>query len=841
MFGDVPNLERVADWLYRAAHGNPGMSVELAQHLIARRIVRYLEGTWALPSDPITEPTPSGLVHVMELRVSRLTALARSLAELMSVRRGGITLPLAAAAMHTPVDQTLDALGELVGDGIVELEGDLYVFAQQAMRELIARSLTLERSAALHAAVAQALLASADSAELQLEAAWHLVHTEDELRGAELLARIAPPLLRGGLHTAEAIAALARAHEVFARHDRPLDVRLGLRTELVSAGYYFDYRLGLQYGEQTLVELFRSSGLALKQRIARFIPRPVATALSVSIAAFRRYFLPKRERGPHPFVALMLFGRVSLALIGLRATALDGPGTASILAMVNLLDNGLFPPLNVRAAYLSARAFALQTLGREAELHEAVELALTALRKPRNPFILERDWRGLLIGLLLVAGVNESYRERSRALKYAEELDAMHTHLARACAHRVRMIHYQVRGARDAAELERRALDLIAIQGGTTWQVEWFAAPIEGLTSAVFADLLGVRRALDKLNVLLQHVPSLEPMRDAVQLSYHFQRGELARVVELGEDFLAKHPPRTAIGWAPTYAMIIDAMASVGRAEHAVEIAKRALSTLSPADFEYFVMYAPLQAASAWALACVDDFEPAMQQISALTARFADINEQSWLALMHSHRARIAARAGNHEALQSSVRDLRLASLSSNNAPLLVLARRWELSHARALPSPPPLAAGSRHAPPQLPNHDPALIAAYLRAGTEDERYGRALEYVTRACGGTDGYLYVLRKDGIRRVATLAAVEPPDALSEHIAMLLHTRPLPSICRLELPANSNDADSDGGQNYRILLLPATSTEHMEAVAVLEGAEALVELKTEILFEVSDAFA
>ena len=69
-------------------------------------------------------------------------------------------------------------------------------------------------------------------------------------------------------------------------------------------------------------------------------------------------------------------------------------------------------------------------------------------------------------------------------------------------------------------------------------------------------------------------------------------------------------------------------------------------------------------------------------------------------------------------------------------------------------------------------------------------------------------------------------------------MLLHTQPLPSTCRLELPANSN-ADPEKAQSYRVLLLPATSTEHKEAVAVLEGAEALIELPTEMLFEVSDA--
>jgi hypothetical protein len=170
---------------------------------------------------------------------------------------------------------------------------------------------------------------------------------------------------------------------------------------------------------------------------------------------------------------------------------------------------------------------------------------------------------------------------------------------------------------------------------------------------------------------------------------------------------------------------------------------------------------------------------------------------------------------------------------------LLVLATRWELRHDRALPSPKPLAAGTDQPSTQLPGDGPTLIADYLRAGSEDERYKRALDFLTRACGGTDSYLYVLQSSGIRRVAALSDVVPPTALAEQIAVLLRTRALPTICRLELPANSNDADAHDRQSYRVLLLPARSTEHKAAVALVEGAEALIEPQTEMLFEVSAA--
>jgi hypothetical protein len=65
-------------------------------------------------------------------------------------------------------------------------------------------------------------------------------------------------------------------------------------------------------------------------------------------------------------------------------------------------------------------------------------------------------------------------------------------------------------------------------------------------------------------------MPSLEPLRDAVRLGYHYRRGEYERVVELGEAFLAKHPPRSVIGWGPAYALLALSLAETGQASRAL-------------------------------------------------------------------------------------------------------------------------------------------------------------------------------------------------------------------------------------------------------------------------------
>jgi len=246
-------------------------------------------------------------------------------------------------------------------------------------------------------------------------------------------------------------------------------------------------------------------------------------------------------------------------MLGVRATALDVAGVKALAARLDLFR---FTPRYTapHAIWMASKAFALQTLGREAELDDAVKDALRVLDNPRLFLMQESERQDLIAGLLLIDGINECFRERSQSLERAAALQRMGTQLANAYAKRVRMIYHLVRGEREVAESERKELELHGIHGGTTWQVEWFAVCIEGTGGVINSDLLSVRRALDKLGILVAHVPSLQPFRDMIQIGYHYRRGEYDRTVELGERFLSQHAPRTLTGWPTTYVFVALAL-----------------------------------------------------------------------------------------------------------------------------------------------------------------------------------------------------------------------------------------------------------------------------------------
>jgi tetratricopeptide (TPR) repeat protein len=716
MFGNVPNLMRLTDWMFRVARGNPKLTIELAEHLLKRGLVRYVEGTWVLPSDEIREGVPQDMAEAWVARIQALSPVAVALAELLCVRRGGASAERCLAAGAASAEHVFGALDELVREGVLESAGDEYAFAQDALRKTLQRGLTPERAGLLHRRWADMLLAeSAPDIDAQLEAGWHLIHTDDELRGADLLARVAPVLVEQGLAMSTAIPAIEKALAVYERLKRPLEIRLRLRSTLVLVGYLYDYRLAALYGKETLAALHLCSGVALAERMSRWAGARAALILAMFLTSVRRLWLPPDRRGPPTRIAMKYFVRSAMGLLGVRAVGLDAAGTSEILKLVAPLAGA--PSMSSgRVVYLSCRAIALQILGREGDTDRAVRAALTELRRGRRQDMTELEYQNLLIGLLTSDGQNECYREGSQALQRADVLDAIGSRQAQAAALRIRMTYYLRRGDTDRAEQCRRAIDLHAIQGGKTWQVEWFAVPLEGMSGATWSDLVMMRRSLDRLEQLIVEVPSLATMRDSIGMSYSFRRGDLARAVRYGERYKATNAPRTLIGWAATYAMLALTYAELGQPERAREICEEALAHVTEADRAYFVMYSLLDVAYATALALLGERKRAEAILDAQFERLRTHGEHVTLVLMYQHRARMARLVSDRSALLQSLQSMRTAALTSGFPAVILLADRVaELRVAWKRPPSPHFCAAARPAQRAIARRCACWLAGWRR------------------------------------------------------------------------------------------------------------------------------
>jgi hypothetical protein len=296
----------------------------------------------------------------------------------------------------------------------------------------------------------------------------------------------------------------------------------------------------------------------------------------------------------------------------------------------------------------------------------------------------EADRQDLLIGLRLSGGINECYRLGSRALGMADELAAQGTRMALAAAHRIRFTYYAVRGMRDKAEEYRRELDIHGLQGGTTWQVEWFAVPIEGIASAMLGDVVGAGQALVRLERLASDIPSLVPLRDMVKIGYHVRRGDQGLAIELGARFVREHPAGSVIGWAAAYAAYAAALNQRERYAEASELCEGALQTLSAEDLEYVIMYGSLVRECVVARAGCGNLSGALQMLDELSEKLRDHGEFALLAHAYEARISMGRTTGDHSGLMEALNGLREAAERAGSSSVTEQAAKVVQSHLRA-------------------------------------------------------------------------------------------------------------------------------------------------------------
>lgn len=768
LFGSVPHLERLVVWLYRQAHGNPALTMELAALLLRRGVIRYVEGAFLLPSEDIDEAVPQDLSNTLLLKLDQVSKNARKIAALVATCRGSAPLELCLAAGEMGPEETLVALEDLVRHGVLMTVREDYAFPQEAMRRAVRATLDASQEKEIHRRLARALLSlPTQELEQRLEAGWHLVHTEDERAGADLLAEVTPPLIESGMAYGSAIAAAEKALHVYERDQVPLHKRLALSTVLVRAGFLYDYKLALRYGETTISALESWMQLPAFRKLGRLIGGIPALALLFAFTSLRWFFTFGKSRGPSAYASLQYLSRSLVSLLGVRTLGLDARGAKELYDRIAFLRSA--PPLTSgRHVYLLCHAVSMQPLGREPEVREATGRALHCLAKYKVRDMSETERTDMRTGLLLSRAINECYRAGSESLTMADTLESIGTHLARAAAQRVRLTYHMVRGGRDEADRHRRMLDVHAIEGGTTWQVEWFAVPVEGLASARMGDLVSARRALERLEELSNEVPTLAPLRDVLRILYQARRGNLELAMHYGAEFVSKHPPRAFIGWVAGYSAYANALNESGRYEQALKLCERAIRHISDADREYAGVYSSLDRELCFAYAAMGEHEKADRVSARQLELFEKHREHCWLYSEHENIARVCLVRRDHEGVRRALSAMRESAQRSNSQFLLAQSTRTSATYLRSI-------TPSGHAPGAAFEADPDSMRTPID-GPKGEAHtpvrglsrSRARNVLRRAMdesGARAAHLFVLGPTSAYLTASADEHEPPSGLS----------------------------------------------------------------------------
>jgi tetratricopeptide (TPR) repeat protein len=495
--------------------------------------------------------------------------------------------------------------------------------------------------------------------------------------------------------------------------------------------------------------------------------------LSVLWVSLRGLLRRGAARGPHILSALMDYTRSAIGLVGLRALRLDPAGAAAALERVRAYAD--HPVSSLKIVHASARAIALYVAGRGSEVQDSIRASLARL-DGKPPFGMSDQERvDLTVGLLLLIGINDCYRDLPRALDSAARLERIDTPLAKAAALRLSMTYHLMRGNRERTQHFRRLLELSALRDGTSWQVEHIAVPIEGHAAALWSDITTLRRSLDRLEQLAVDTPSFASMREIVRANYLFRRGDFAATIEVGEAHMRAHAPFTVLSWASVYAVTAFAHVELGDPKRALEICERGLACISEEHRGYALLYGALEAAHATALALLGQRERAEQIFGQRLTQLRASGEHVPACFMYEYRIKVARMLGELAAERQALLDMREAALASGQPSMIALAERVSALGALGRSSPRPPAQAHAQEPSLRPSEHETVVTAFLRGVTEPGLRARhALVMLGQYAASAEGYLFWRNPDGLQLVASLDECDPPHALVKQLEALAET-------------------------------------------------------------------
>jgi Protein kinase domain/AAA ATPase domain len=653
IFGAVPNNRRLAMWLHQRGAGNPARCLSLARVLLERGAIQYMTGTFSLPYDVPEETLGDALEHALPTQGRKPSTGAHGAAELLSVHDEAVTLDTLAQTTQLPRRELALALEELTKLALVRQDVDgRFAFTDESLRISFAEALPAERARALHLRVAHTLLALPEpSVDERVQAAHHLLRSDQTEEGLTLLNDLAPALSRSPEALSRAVPVLEQALTLHAAR-RSSDTYLApLLIPLSLAGYYRDPKLLRRYVGQTLANLLHFTGGTLARRMRRWLGGKLAFVLGLVYARSRYAFATNLRNIP--------FRDLFTALFGVAGTCAAASCAAFDFTFAYAMGEALAPfaALGPKHAANIVREFCLTTassrMGPLAPAERRFDALTELLSRPRSIASLDEEVRvQVLLGALYAGGMLKLLRAATDGLAIADHMDAQERAFYRPHAELLRMLHYAMRGEQHLAEPHRARTELLALLGGSGWSAVNNTAHRSILVYQWTQDSINLQRVVADLKRFAPLNAAVEPHIQLAEAYVELLRGRAVQAVALYEQTFARYPDLcswTLPGERGRYAEALNASGKHGEARR---VCKQALAELDPAERAYPFIVHVLEQQLALAEAQLGDTESAAARLETLLEQAEASGNPLLLGCLHRDRALVATIARDSAAFE---------------------------------------------------------------------------------------------------------------------------------------------------------------------------------------------
>lgn len=764
IFGSVPHLERLCGRVHQLSHGHPGHAMQIAEHLVRKGVISYVDASWVLPQELDATQLPESNVEALLARLESLSPQARAVARALSVVQGRLPLERCAAIVEQDRAALFAALSELTREGVLVGNAESYAFAHEVQRTALLAELDPAERARVHTRLAAALLqADRSSATVRLEAAVHGMLGEDPAQAPT--GRYGALAVRAGLDVVlnrqhelgMAVPFLKTALELFKAGKRPPHELVGLISPLAVAAYYAERQLADQYGDEALDVLSRVLKLQLALRLRRYLGARLALYVALVVALFGFVLRLRNPRVPSFKDCVVLLFNGAAALAGTAGLCLD-PKRAARYAQT-------LEPLSAlgknHAAHLTYTLAVNAAHTVSDHLHESGERwrpLLARLEDPKPIRALPDDVRRHFHAAALYgSGIVQCYRDGGSALEIADRLESFGMKLYEMSADQLRTVYYAMQGNTQLSEHYRQRVEMHAIARGNAWQVEtWLPGPLMTLYLRTH-DATGMRRQVQQLERLRKEIPSLEIYLTRSLGAYLLLSGRIKEALPYLEQGL-NEDPQALIGWARGFGVMARALNALGEHARAKAVCEQALARMSEGDLDYCATNLGVAIEHARAEAALGNLQAAAEKLDALIDRYTSKEGPLTLGALHEARAEVAGRAGDAEArayhLERMARWYR-----STDVPALL--RRCDQVELRDFGR-----AGDLLDEAPLQVQENTLLHRMRHGGTGDLTTLATwmLSQIAEAAGFSIGYLFVFQGTTLVQIASRGQGDAPEAL-----------------------------------------------------------------------------
>jgi len=861
LFGDVPRVPNLANWMHKNTGGSPLHLTELAHYVVAKGIVSYHEGLWVLPAQSVNIDVPKGLTGAIDARISLLGAKARGLGETLAMHGGNLDIEL---ALQLSKIETADAIfglvGELMETQVLVGTATSFRFRHDGLREALLRQLSKTQEQELHLRVATVLAATeAIPEDREAQVGWHFLRGGDRERGAELLERASRRLF-----AAQAMRDALAPLEAVIEHYKTQGVRsyayLELLYMIVMAGAISERQVALRYMDETLEAYQREAGITLAIRLGKVFGRHIALFLAVATSVVRWFFTRRKSRGISPLYTLSRYLMMAAHSSYIHYATNDIEGIRKSLQWIAPMN--AFKGRAPHGAYESQHGMLDLMLGRFDEgvskFRYGVHVVLTDHITPASDFerrYIEAAGRGFAV----VGGVLQLDPTIDEELERIRELDLRYFGF---CARAGVALRHRLRGEEEQALAVAQELEVVGLQLGAGWHIEALLLTVSSFAYALSHDILGLKRCAEELHRLNQSGFCFGPQLALVRGEYHRERGELTLANEALDKALdlIDGEEATIRQWA--LAAKSEVFLALGDLDSAQDCIGRVLEFSTDPKRAQLLPRLRSTRSSALLLAQRGDLDGAEALLTKQLGEVEGLQNPVLTCMYQEALARVALLRNDTDAFEAHCIEVAHAVNPTRNPALIAISERLReplrgsrrqglrstniildsiTTVVNVTTSPPTMLDSTPTADTTAPEH--SLLERVLSScHGPAARSERALELLVLASSGKVGYLFVVRDDAPALSAPPFA-EPSPALVAQIDTLLH-----SAANAEHREDTIVLDGERWHLTALVLAIGAHERIVGALAIREGAiryqpptTMLVQQIAKELYEAGDATA